>query len=268
MEREQPSDLSREKIQLSDPLLQRALDEDPVANFIATHIKQIVVVAVLSGLALVAWDRVRDAARIRMSEAVDQYQSLRRAYFSLSATEQELAELKHGKSDAQGDGDAKKREERVKELEKSQVDQGKLFEDVLLSLGEVRKPYRETMPLYRTLRQADLGDNDKIIARAGSASWAAEPSGTGQRALAELEALTLARALLDITGKDEQARTMLKQLADSAELVMTSAALALAKVAETEPQRAQALQALNSVASRFPDQTDLLREERERLNSK
>ena len=86
-----------------------------------------------------------------------------------------------------------------------------------------------------------------------------------ERFTAELGAMIKARQLLDETSTVTEGRELLAALAERGEYVHVSAALSLARIAESSDERAVALEVLTGLLNRTPEQTELLTPEIERL---
>ena len=131
-----------------------------------------------------------------------------------------------------------------------------------LVLSDALEPYKKLSALINTLAAKERGDvaTLKSLASQYSIDLITKAKGS-DRMVAELSALAVARALLDLPDGEKQGSDMLKALAEQGETVGISAALSLARLASSEDEKKQAQALLKNLSEKRPEQAALLKNE-------
>jgi lipopolysaccharide biosynthesis regulator YciM len=235
-----------------DPALSAGPGSDPALDFIKRRWKVIlpVIAIVLFGLyARAALEQTRTQSLVQAS---DLYSRVRLEYV-------EVANLKENLSNR---GQNAPEEER--ELFEKQADR---LSHSINALRTQRSPYSTIAEIYQILLFRAT-DNHEAIANVSEEAIAYEKLSPDNqnRFFLELQALTLARALLDNEDTYSRARQLLERLSSTGEHSHVPASLSLARVSMTEQERQETLEILKQVLARSPEQAVLLEGEISRLS--
>jgi hypothetical protein len=179
-----------------------------------------------------------------------------------------VAEKQAGdKKDEKGDAAATAR---VADLEKQVGEARRRIEGHLGSLVDARSPYRELGTLYKGLLAGSTAEPGKQVAEMRAAFGL--PSGTvalGEKPelATELQAMALARALLNNEETRGEAIAALREIAANGIYTRVSAGLALAHIARSPDERGSALALLETILAAQPEQESFLGPEIARLKA-
>lgn len=248
-----------------DPAIIEAGRNDPFVRFMSKNWRVLLSLLVAGGLGLIGYSRVTatalqkraDATKI-LREVQDSYAALVEKSEALRALQEQEKAAGDGQARADAAAKAKKEAEEVARLE------AKL--GLMLAGLDSPQPFSVLAGLYRGLIAAQRGDFEGTRAALVSNNWelVSTPS-SPERAVAELAALALAKALVDSEAHVQEARRVLVQLAERGEFVGARAVDALASVAQSPEEREQARQLVQAVQQRAPAQGKLLTAASEKL---
>lgn len=129
----------------------------------------------------------------------------------------------------------------------------------IAALKDEREPYSAVASGYEAVLSLENGESPVSYP-----NWENTDASASSRVFLELTALRLARAALS-SDKDSEARLQLNQLVMKGRFAHVGAALSLARVAEDEGQKQEALKLLEELSLRAPEQNELLEAELDRL---
>ena len=228
---------------IEDEIKERA-KEDPFARFLLEGWRQVVTVL----LVVVAIVYIKNSY-VKNQEASLEYAADRFAQVRL-----ELDALREAQQAAPAEG-AKPEEIKAPKAE----DAAKKFNEGLRALEETRAPYNELAPLYAAM--GSLLKGETVLA-------GELPAGEGPARLAEeLKQLVVARSKLDVPASAAEGRQILERLAAEGSFVGISAALSLARIAQTPDERSKAAALLSRIEEQHPEQVNLVDPELKRLNA-
>lgn len=245
-----------------DPEMARSASEDPVLKFLVSAWRQMTVI-VLGVLAVFyATNVFRETRERDLQSSGDAFYRVQRQFDAYKGLLTQIASLQ-GKTDAEI-GDKGRAE--IAELEKRRDETRKKIEDALAALADMRAPFDSLASLYRGLLSREAGDTAGLVNAINPRAWAAvNNTSSAERFMAEIQSLAYARALIDSEAHNAEALAVLKELASQGAYVHTSAALAVAAVANTPEDRKAALDLLIRLQATHPEQSELVDDEIARL---
>jgi len=269
---EQPAPTPEPKHDIfTDPALARPFTEDPLFRFLKRHWKHLLL-AVGAALAIVYTRNVFEETRTaELERAGDIMNRVRSEYATLGTLEGELASRQAAvtrlAADPRAEGKAKEEAAGEAAAAGQKLDESRRrLESFLLALSDTRPPYRDLVPLYRTLIARAGNDEAKVRETLPLLAPAALSKPEAQeRFVEELRALVAGRLLIDDDATLGEARARLKLLASEGAYVQVPAALSLSRIARSPEDRAEARTLLETIASKQPEQLALLQEELDRL---
>lgn len=238
-----------------DPSITRALKEDPLFKFLSKWWRQCLAVGVVAFIGWYAKMRFDEAAMGRLAEGRTHLISVQEAYDGVLEAANKKSDSVNGET-----GNA----EPHNSAEQSSTDNlqaalARLAETQNL-LADSTQPYSHISELYRSLELRF--DPGKVSGNEpGLEIWQdIPPTNKGQRLIAELEALALARIALDKSEARESAEKTLRALVDHSEFAHTAAAIALARALTADNRSANdELQGLiKKLKERKPEQAELI----------
>jgi menaquinone-dependent protoporphyrinogen IX oxidase len=251
-----------------DPLIARTIKDDPLIRFLGKWGGQILVAALVVGAVAYAKWQFDEARVSEVKRAADLFAGVRSQYSELLALQNERDQAR-AELAALPAGDDKKKtevESKIKKIETDFNDRLKPLEQALLSLGDVREPYNNFVPLYSALVAQLKGDTNAAKHSLNASSWQEiSDTNSSERLVAELKSLYLGRLLLDDSGSVTQGRRMLLDLANQGAFVYVSAAFTLARVAQSAEEKKEVRAAIEGLLQRHPEQRELLQPELDRL---
>lgn len=253
-----------------DPTVSKTLREDPIMKTLIRWWQQILVAALVVAAVIYARHRFTEAYYARLGEASDVFS---RASGEMSRDISLAEQIESVRKDlASTTGDPKKQEElqkKIQELESERNEVGRRLQEVLAALGDTRPQYSNLVPFYRVLMYQQKGDIKSVLNSVDDPeNWATvDASKQGDRFVAELLTLVYSRSLLDDPSESQRAKTLLKQLAESAVFARVPAALTLSKIAQGEQERADVAGLLERISKDMPEQSDLIKDELARLQA-
>ncbi len=254
---------------LSDPTLNKTSAEDPLLKFLRVWWRQVLVV-LGGGLALFyVYVSFKETRLESMRHSADVFAKAREEFGTYLSAKRALEQAALGDAatkpkDVAGDKEKDKQssdpEKAKKDFEEARVK----FDKVLLALEDTDEPYSQIANVYRGLLSVYEGDSSKLTqALAPFSGWTSQVG--SNRIIPEVGNLILARGLLENAATYEEGRNLLKRLASNGEYVHVVAASSLSRLASTNEERIEALQILQQVVTKYPEQLDLLREDLDRV---
>lgn len=199
-------------------------------------------------------------------EAADSFSKVRTAFTSVKTAQERLRTLEATSLAGKSDVDVKKQADDVERAKKEVSEAKDLLSQFLVVLGDAREPYKQLASIYRALAAREVGDIAAM--RAALSTFSAEPVGkpdSSERFYAELGLLALAKTLIDDPATLNEGRDLLIKLSKNGTTVDVTAALSVARIAETSEQRAAAVALLTDLQTGHPEQAALLERELKRL---
>jgi hypothetical protein len=246
------TDVTEEKSSLrifTDPKLQEAIENDPFFAFVSNNWRPVIIALVIAGAGIYGRGLYREAVRTSAERSAEAYSKVRNEFDQVSALKSQVAALAASSKEE----DKKKVEEKTKDLK---AEEEKL-RDAVRVLSDGDEPYRSLGALYATV----LG-----TAGANIPDWSSiKDAKSRDRLFSELNALAAARQLLDQPDKIAAGKSALQALAADGMFVKVPAAIAYAKVASDDKERADALGILSKIKETEPEQADLIENEVKRL---
>lgn len=218
------------------------------------------------GLGIVGYSQVTATTLQKQAEATRALRDMQQAYQEVVEEREVLVTAQADERAAKDDKARAEASERVKKAAETL----KLKEDRLLAKAselETNPSFATFSGLYRGLVAAGRSDFGAVQAALGAQSW--ETVGTQrspERAAAELAVLGLAKALSDSEQHLEAAKQALKGLAERGDFAAVRAAVALAALATTPEEKAQAKAIIGLLQARLPSQQKFLLDASERLS--
>lgn len=240
-----------------DPALNQTLQDDPFVLFIKKWWVHIVMVAGAVVLGVYAKGVFEETSRAELMRAADIFFELESMVQELPAQEAALAKARSEEAPAGATTeDAKKKTAAAQ----AALDQTKArVESSLKSLEDTREPYISLARVYRGALAAQDGNVQLAQQNLSLQRWQAvsEPRST-ERFIAELEALILARSLLDTADRSAEGRGALRTLAEGGEYFSIPAAIAFISIAQSAEEKAEAKALVDVLKSKAPEQSELL----------
>lgn len=249
-----------------DPAIVEAGRNDPFIRFISSNWRLLLVLLVAVGLGIVGYSQVTATTLQKQAEATRALRDMQQAYQEVVEEREVLVTAQADERAAKDDKARAEASERVKKAAETL----KLKEDRLLAKAselETNPSFATFSGLYRGLVAAGRSDFGAVQAALGAQSW--ETVGTQrspERAAAELAVLGLAKALSDSEQHLEAAKQALKGLAERGDFAAVRAAVALAALATTPEEKAQAKAIIGLLQARLPSQQKFLLDASERLS--
>ncbi len=224
--------------------LPRGASEDPLVRFLIKWRQTLFTIAIVLLAGYYMWYRSERASTVALESAADTFAEARK---ELSAYDGQKAES--GKA-----GDDK--------------GQGVALQEKLRELSSEKAPYDKIAGAYALLMDLEQGklDSAEERARAAALKPQAMPEAKPARFFQELELLLSARALTDKPELREKGISALKHLAQNGTYVSVSAALSLARTAQTAEEREDALTILQAIQDKNAVQAEVLQDEIKRLS--
>ncbi len=251
----------------TDPALAQAKEEDPFFGYIANNWRQLLVTAVVIFGGYYIYTRYQQAQNLSFIAAADLLVKVQETSKELTELQSKLITLNQPQVGEKED--VKKGTDLAKEKEalQKQVDETKeKFSQRLAALSDAREPYGNLANLYRGLNASKSGDIASLKSAVGAVNdQLSDSNDDGSVLVQELATLMLARSLLDNADTYIEGRDQLKTLATEGKFVHSSAAQTLARVSATDEEKQDALSIIDQIISTHPGQSDILKEEKERL---
>lgn len=272
---------------LKETGISERIAEDPLLRFIGKywqHVVFLVAACVIISYAFQAFQSTRENS---LKTASERYARVRSEFTQLEQLDRDIAKLRievakeplassssQGVAPAgQGGATVSEKATRLAEKEKKRGEAQARFDQTLQALADSKEPYKRIAKLYGILSQRLGGAGAPAGAVAASpldvgvlATW--EQSGgptSAERFFGELEALIVARALLDVPERLGEGVAALKALATRGSVARVSAAISLAQLAQSPNERAEARTLLEAIRTQQPEQSDQVRDEIARL---
>ena len=255
-----PQPLQPEHDIFTDPALSQET-RDPIGEFLKKQWRPALIVVVLAFAAIYVRDTLRASHQVSLEASANSFFKAQEALEDFRKAKKTLAEL-----------EAKPlSKEKEKQLEEEKLRseasadlalRGDRLKQSTLVLSDALEPYKKLSALINTLAAKERGDvaTLKSLASQYSIDLITKAKGS-DRMVAELSALAVARALLDLPDGEKQGSDMLKALAEQGETVGISAALSLARLASSEDEKKQAQALLKNLSEKRPEQAALLKNE-------
>lgn len=240
----------------TDPALVRAKQEDPFFKFISQHWRNLLVAAVvvLGGYYVVT--RLQTTQYESQVSASDLFGKAQESFTEVVTLEERLRAFPAVPTDPKAD--PKVVETQAKEradLELKLKEANEKLSQRVAALNDVKAPYNYLASLYNSFKAARVGD------LAGVDTHSRQVGSEGNSIFAELSQLAAARVLLDDPNRRAEGVKKLLDLASASNYVSVSAAVSLARVANTSEERTQAIRVIDTIITQSPEQTDLLKED-------
>ena len=237
-----------------DPSIAAAAANDPFARWMSRNWKGLAVVMVAVAVSMVGYNQFNTIALAKRAAATETLSDIQASYDTLIEKEDSLASLQEEEASST---DAKIKEEKRKKVEESQKELVILRDKIVLMTDSLTtpKPFDILGALYKGLILARQKDFDKAQALLAANPWeGVGKDDSGERFVAELATLGMARALLDSPKHVDFARGQLVALAERGNFVTVQAVNAVRVVAQTDAQIAQSNELSKAVVGKFPAQ--------------
>lgn len=256
--------------------LGEAIVEDPIFRVLYDWRKPLLVVAVLILGGIYIRNQIQSAFVQGQQRAATLYSELLKEYETLEefkeekekiASEVESLKASEDPANEQESGKLKLAEltEREARLSESVQKQIGLLNAKIQALQDERQPYSAMGAGFRAMLEAEAGSQDEVAFTLKESKWQAVPVEDSARAFLEASALQIARTALDEEETRQPAFEALRLLARDGIYAHVGAALALARLSNTEEERETALELLRKIALRDPLQNELIEDELQRL---
>lgn len=218
-----------------DPTIQEAIKTDAFARFIVRHWRSLVAVLVAGVLAMIAANIFTTTAVTKRASATAELLEVQKTYRTLVETQDSIAELKReSPSDSEV---SKETSEKISSLEKNVVEIRTKLSHMIDSL-ESPEPFPVLASLYRGLVAARFNDADGLNKALDQIDgWKSLESESSERYVAELAALGVGRAALQIPELKKRGQEALKALASEGVRVGVDALVTLSYVTTDSEER-------------------------------
>lgn len=237
-----------------DPAIAAAAANDPFARWVSRNWKGLAVFMVAIAVSMIGYNQFNTIAIEKRAAATETLSDIQASYDQLIEKEDALAVLRDAEASAT---DPKVKEEKKSKIDESQKELIALRDKLVLMTDSLTspKPFDILGSLYKGLLLARQKDFDKVQALLEANPWESvgKPD-SGERFVAELATLGMARALLDSPKHVDFARAQLVGLAERGTFVAVQAANAVRVVAKTDAQVAQANEISKALVGKFPAQ--------------
>jgi len=247
-----------------DPAIADAAKTDPVVRFMSTYWKPVMGALIAVALGMIAYNKIKETSAQKRAAATQTFNELREQYNTMVTKQEEAKTLERALSSKTGsekDDSAKKIDELKKETEQ-------LWEKVKLRADALESPapFDILGRLYKGMAAARMNDYDAAESALIKTPWeiSGRP-GSGERMVAELATLGLARSLLDSEKHSVAAKGALKGLAERGDFAAVGAVSSLASVVSTDEEKKAVRDLAEKIKSRLPAQEKFLSEATERV---
>ena len=276
-----------------DPSIQLAKEEDPLFIFFQKWWRHLLIAAAVifayqygSSKFQQTYESSMKKSSELFSRVQNEFEELKRLAGELEANKLELEELKAKSSTETASAEDKSDEEeaavneegsdneeqiqnvevKLSEAQKNFNESRRKLGQYLNALDDAKEPYSELATLYRGLAVHIYEDLDTMRATLSEFNWSEVTElDSSERLIAELAAVSLARAMLEEEATLNEGKQMLTKLARNGHYVHVSSAVSLARVSKTPEDKQEASSVIESILERQPEQLDLLEPELERL---
>ncbi len=243
--------------------------EDPIARFVEKHWQRALYLLVGAGFLIYLYFGYQSSQEEARKQAAELFNKVRSALQEVETAEQGVVAInKEIEKDPNIADQAKlkEREERRVAAEAGLKESRAKLEQRLSALSDVKEPYKTLSKVYSGVSALKTGDLNRAKEVLGQFDWTKVPEQDSERRfIAELAALNLGRALLDQAENLDRGKQILIDLAKKAAYVRPSAALAYARVASNDQERAEAKEILQKVQVELPHYGDLVREQLDKM---
>lgn len=256
-----PNDSNRSHDLFQDPALSQTLQDDPVAKFLVSNFKGLLILVLAALCALYLRSQFQQTSDVRLAEASETFERVRTSVDELQKINEKAAQSPSSSATPEPTPD-------VARVTRS-------AQDSLEALKSGPEPYSLMAPMYadllavnrRDLKVEDLSKSstDQALQTVQSTAWR-ETNSIEKRLILELQALAATRRLLDQEDTFERGFASLTLLAQESSYVRPSATLTLLRIASTPEQKASALVIAQEVSRLFPEQAEKLDIEIKRLS--
>ena len=278
-----------------DPAIQLAAKEDPIFIFFQNWWRQILVVVAIVLAYQYGVDKFRQTYEASMKRSSEVFSRVRSEFNELKGFSRQLEKnstelatlksklvakgntetpLKEGEPEANKDTNEADQKQ-IDQIEKRLSDAQKNFNEskrklgqYLEALADAKEPYSQIAVLYNGLVAHTSGDIEAMKSVLSGFSWESVTDlESNDRFLSELAASSLARALLEEDATYEEGKALLTKLANQGYYTHVTAAVTLARLAQTADEKKEVATILESILSKEDEQTNLIEPELERLQN-
>lgn len=268
----QPPNQAQNNDIYTDPAIVDAKIDDPLALFISKHWQQLIMALVVIGIGYYFYNGYLTSQRENQMRAAELYSKAQNSFEELERLRsEELKANPNNPETSEAKVDSNTADSDKELAEKSKQNQiaearGRLTQQ-LAALGDTPAPYKQMGVLY-SIRMA-IAQNDLKSAESALATLPAwntvDRTDSALRYIGEQAALLYAIGLIDDDSRIQEGRELLISLGKSGVFVAPQAAITLARIATSKPEKSEALSLLESVSRSLPSQSDLLANEIELL---
>lgn len=247
----------------TDPALVRSEERDPFFDYLLKNWRQLLVVAVVVFGFYYVYTRYEQTQVESRIASADLFIKVQESARELASAEDSIARLTLSAKDKEPSEVATEKER----LEKNLAEAREKFNQRLSALSDGRAPYVYLGDIYRGLNALRVGDTASARTTLGQVITALDSkTDQGSEFITEMAKFSLAKALVDESSSYSEGREMLQKLATAGKYFNAAAALTLARVSSSDEEKGQALTIMQELTLKYPEQSDLLAEEIERLS--
>jgi hypothetical protein len=243
----------------TDPTISQSA-KDPVAEFVKRQWKPLIFTILFVFALTYIVNSLKESAQRSLRSSADSFYKANNAFNEYKVSAKKVRDLELV---AAPTVEAEK-EKAQKELTDAKSDltiKSDRLKEAVKVLSDAVEPYNKFTSIFNALAAHERGDLNAV--KSALASYSTDSLAKlkdSERFIAELSLITLGRALIDSTESESEGKRILLALAKDGQTVAVSAAVSYARIANSEDEKKQAKELLESLALKFPEQASLLKQ--------